>query len=362
MKKVFLTALACVVTSMLFAKVVSVVVTPEDAQVMQNRKIVAPAQPGVYSITVSIVDLVFSVQADGYDAQQFVVNLKSPQQMRIDLQPNRKQVSVIADPIDATIYVDGKEVGTGVADFTIHKGERKNVRCILDGYDTYNKQISFDDQKDIKMSYNLTLQQNRKTVNVLVDATSVEFFVNGLPVAKGKNSASFDVYKGKKTELVVRAEGYKEFLRIISFDEDVTSYNLTQELAVDEAYAASEPGADLANKTTYFMIKKGRSKEDVFNRLKYEISEKFETLEINDNVSGWYRTIWNTEEIEGKYIRTRIELKEVPDNGDGQVKIKFLMQSQVAFKEHAKDEDYHAWDRVLKKYADLAKTMRYLAE
>ena len=39
------------------------------------------------------------------------------------------------------------------------------------------------------------------------------------------------------------------------------------------------------------------------------------------------------------------------DNGDGQLKYKMLLQSQVSYKTDApKDEDFHNWDRVLKKY------------
>ena len=132
-------------------------------------------------------------------------------------------------------------------------------------------------------------------------------------------------------------------------------------MSVDQAYTASEPGAAIANKRTEFMIKGGMNREQAIQRMKYYISEVFETLEINDNVSGWYRTIWNEEEYKGRgTIRSRVEIKEVPDNGDGKLKYKFLLQSQISTISDPKDEDYHDWDRVLKKYVKLVTDIRSL--
>ena len=149
----------------------------------------------------------------------------------------------------------------------------------------------------------------------------------------------------------------------MKFSENVSSYNLTQDMSIDEAYTSSEPGADIANKRTEFMVRSGMTREDAIKRMKYYVGEIFETYEVNDNYAGWYRTVWNVEQYPGgQYIRTRVEIKEVPDNGDGQLKFKFLLQSQITTKEHAKDEDFHNWDRVLKKYAKLATDLRHIVE
>lgn len=360
MKKIISLVCVCLCATLLQAINVSVVVSPKDAVVMQKGKIIAPAAEGVYSITVSIVDLVFTAQADGYDPQQFVINLKSPKQMQINLKPNRKQVSITTDPANATIFVDGKESGQGVVDFNIHRGETKTIKCVCDGYDNFIKQIGFNDQEDLKMSYNIPMIQNRREINVLVDAPSAEFYYNGKLVGKGSNSVTFPIYKGKDAEMVIRAEGFLEYSRILHFAENITSYNLTSDMSIDQAYAASDPGTDLANKRTEFMINGNMTRDQAIQRMKYYISEAFETLEVNDNVAGWYRTMWNTEQYPVGLIRTRVELKEIPDNGDGKLKYKFLLQSQITSKSHPRDEDYHDWDRVLKKYVKLATDIRSL--
>lgn len=344
----------------IFAKNVQVSVTPTNATVIQKGKVIQPVTPGLYSITIVMVEQAFTVQADGYDTEQFIVNLKTPGAIQINLTPNRKDVSIISNPSTADIYVDGRLMGQSPVNFTINKGESRSIILSADGYERYTKTIHFTDQADTQMSYNIEMVQNRKDINVTVDAPSVEFIVDGIQVAKGKNDATFQVYKNRAVQLVIRAEGYLEYTRLINFNDEI-SPNLTKDLAVDQAYTASEPGTDQANKPFQVMIKKSMSRDDAIQRMKYYISELFETLEINDNVAGWYRTAWNVEQYPDKIIRSRIELKEVPDNGDGQLKYKMLLQSQISYKTSgAKDEDFHAWDRVLKKYVKLLTDIRYL--
>lgn len=364
MKKILILAIMLVCSStLLSAKKISVTIFPESATILQKGKVVQPVTPGVYSINIGMLESVFTAQADGYDTQSFIVGLKSPATMQIKLKPNRKQVSFSAQPNTATIYVDGRELGKGVVDFSINKNEVKTVKVVQDGYHTHITRIGFNDQQDTKMAYNVSLSPSRKEVNILVDAPAAEFFLNGVMVAKGKNTATITLYDGMESQLVIRAEGFLEYSRIMKFSENVSSYNLTQEMTVDEAYVASEPGADIANKRTEFTAKNSMTREDAIKRMKYYIGEVFETYEVNDNYSGWYRTIWNVEAFPGgKYIRTRVEVKEIPDNGDNQLKFKFLIQSQITTREHAKDEDYKDWDRVLKKYANLARDLRHIVE
>lgn len=364
MKKILLLAMAMMCTFALCAKTVSVVVTPTTATIYQKGKAIVPVSPGVYNLPVNILaKTVYTIQAEGYDSEQFVVDRKSPSQIQIDLKPNKKEVNISTDPDNARIYVDGKESGQGHVTFPIRKGETIQIKAVADGYDNYTKLVGFNDQSDVVMSYNLNMVQNSRIINVLVDAPSAEFYADGLLVAKGKNSAAIPLKKGKQTELIVRAEGFLEYSQYISFSESASSLNLTQRLSEDKAYTASQPGADVANKRMEFMVKKKMSRENAIQRMKYYISELFETLEINDNVSGWYRTAWNVEEYPDKFIRSRVEIKEIPDNGDGQLKFKFLLQSQVAPKKnYLRDEDYKDWDRVLKKYAKLVMDVRNLVE
>ena len=351
-KSLFLfAALLCACT--ISAKTVRITISPSSAVVFQQKgKQIQPTTPGVFDVTCSIVDLAFTAQADGYDPESFVVNLKSPKTMKIELKLNRKHVSLTSDPKDATIYVEGREAGQGQVEFDIFKGESKTIKLVADEYDTYIKRINFNDQPNERMDYNIEMIRNTRTINVIVDAPSAEFFADGIMVTKGKNSATFQLHKNKPTQLIVRAEGYIEYTKMVYFEQEGNAINLTSELSIDKAYTASEPGAAIANKRTEVMVKKKMSRDDAIQRMKYYISELFESLEINDNVAGWYRTVWNVEEYPDKTIRSRYEIKEMPDNGDGKLKFKLLLQSQVSYT-GTKDEDFRDWDRVLKKYAKL---------
>ncbi|MBR4962844.1 MAG: hypothetical protein IKY54_02965, partial [Muribaculaceae bacterium] len=98
MKKLLFVGLMLLCSTLLLsAKNISVTVSPENAIVTEKGKVVQPVSPGVYSLSIGLFEAVYAVQADGYDPQHFVLNLKSPSTMRVDLKPNRKQVSFAAE-------------------------------------------------------------------------------------------------------------------------------------------------------------------------------------------------------------------------------------------------------------------------
>jgi hypothetical protein len=303
------------------------------------------------------VDLAFTVKADGYDSESFVINLKSPKTMQIKLKPNVKHVAVTADPKEAVIYVDGSEAGQGQAAFDIFKGESKTIKLVADEYDTYLKRINFNDPSGINntMTYNVEMVRNTRSVPIRVDSPA-KFYVDGVVVADGQKEASIKLLKERPVRLNIVAEGYIEYSKLIYFDDDIPT-NMTSKLEVDKGYTASEPTADLANKPFIITVKKGMTRDDAIQRMKYFISEAFETLEVNDNVAGWYRTAWETEVFESELymVRTRVEIKEKPENGDGSLQFKILLQSQIAKgkTKGATDEDYKPWERFLKKYRSM---------
>ncbi len=363
MKKFLLFIFVIFLSQSSYAKNISLTVFPENAVVIQNGKVLPAVSNGTYSIEIILAPKTLVIQADGYESQTATLNLNSPRAMKVELSLNRKDVSITSIPSNASIFVDGIEMGEGIANFTIKKGESKQIRITEKGFDTYVGSINFYDQYDKKMSYNIDLKRNEREANILVDAPAAEFYADGKLIGKGKNSASITLYKGQDVELVVRAEGYLEFSRILKFEESISSYNLTQDMAIDESYVASEPGTDLANTRTEFTVKKGLTRDEAIRRIKYYVGELFQTYEVNDNFSGWYRTVWNVETFPGNiYVRSRVEIKEIPDNGDGQVKFKFLLESQITNIKDATDEHYRPWKRVLKKYAKLAQDVRYKVE
>ena len=357
----FMAAMLCALS--LSAKAVQITVEPSDATMyQQNGKAVQPVSQGVYSITCSIVDLAFTVKADGYDSESFVVNLKSPKTMEIKLKPNRKHVAVTADPKEAVIYVDGREAGQGQVEFDIHKGESKTIKLMADEYDTYLKRINFSDPSGAnnKMTYNVEMVRNTRNVNIHVDSPA-KFYVDGVVVSEGQKEASIKLLKEKPVRLNIVADGYLEYSNLVYFDDDIPT-NMTSKLEVDEGYVASDPITENANKKFVITVKKGMSREDAIQRMKYFISEQFESLQINDNIAGWYRTAWTQKAFKGYVVRTRVEIKERPDNGDGKLQYNMMVQSQIAYKKDPTDQDYTDWKRILKDYSTILSDIKYQVE
>ena len=205
------------------------------------------------------------------------------------------------------------------------------------------------------MEYNVEMVRNTRSALIRVDSPA-KFYVDGVVVAEGQKEASIKLLKDRPVRLNIVAEGYIEYSKLIYFDDEIPT-NMTSKLEVDKGYAASEPTADQANKPFIITVKKGMTRDEAIQRMKYFISEAFETLEVNDNVAGWYRTAWEIEvfKSENYMVRSRVEIKEKPENGDGSLQFKILLQSQIAKgkTEGAKDEDYKPWERFLKKYSTM---------
>lgn len=142
------------------AKTVSVSVTPENAKVYQNGKILSPVSNGLYQITVSGGNISLAILAEGYDNERLVINSKSRKKIDIDLKPNRKHIIVSTEPNYATIYINGRETGKGKADLYIFKNEKKTIKIVADGYDTYSKQFDFNDFNLQQESVHVTLESN----------------------------------------------------------------------------------------------------------------------------------------------------------------------------------------------------------
>ena len=227
-------------------------------------------------------------------------------------------------------------------------------------HDTYLKRINFSDFDQRNVEYNVEMVRNTRTVNIRVDAPA-KFYVDGVVVSEGQKEASIKLLKERPVRLNIVADGYLEYSELVYFNDDIPT-NMTSKLEVDEGYVASDPITDQANKKFVITVKKGMSREDAIQRMKYYISEKFETLEINDNIAGWYRTAWTTRAYKGYIVRTRVEIKERPDNGDGKLQYNMMVQSQIAYKEEPSDHDFSDWKRILKDYSTILSDIKYQVE
>ena len=187
------------------------------------------------------------------------------------------------------------------------------------------------------------LIKNVKTINVIPDDASI--MVAGVEVATG----TYNLNMGKQDYVVLRlrASGYiDKIVRVYKSDRSKT---LTYKLLEDEAWISSESSSDLANKSMTVVVREGMDAAEVWKRILYYTSELFPNMEISDKDAGWIRSAWELQSFAFSTVRTRIEIKEVPGQGD--LRYKVTLHSEYANKECGlNDQCFKKWDRVVKKY------------
>ena len=194
-----------------------------------------------------------------------------------------------------------------------------------------------------------------KTINVIPDNASI--MVAGVEVATG----TYTLNIGKQDYVVLRlsAPGYiDKTVRVYKADKSKT---LTFTLQEDEAWSASETSSDLANKPMTVIVKEGMDANEVWKRIIYYTTDLFPNMEISDKDAGWIRSSWELQTFPYSTIRTRIEIKEVPGQGD--LRYKVTLRSEYANNDCGLNEQcFKQWERVLKKYKqaieDLVNALR----
>ena len=267
--------------------------------------------------------------------------------------------TIYVTPSTATISHNGSVVGTGSYTTTLTDGYYSTFNLSADGYESQTATISYS---DYKTSYNYTLVPNRRTISVSVTPNTADIRKSGSVVGTG--NYQFTLSKGYYQELNLSAPNYLSKTVRIDYSDNQSSYNFS--LEEDQAMLVSVSGADIANKWMRIAVRKDMSREQALKSLKYYITDKFETLEVNDNMAGWVRTAWTITKFNSGTVRTRLEIKEVPDDGSG-LSFKFFIASQYAElncgpnkvdigkirNELPNEECFKEWDRILKIYVKL---------
>ena len=95
----------------------------------------------------------------------------------------------------------------------------------------------------------------------------------------------------------------------------------------------------------------------------YYITNNFRNLDVNNYEAGWIRTKWNIDKFQSMQVRTRIELKQAPSDGDGLLKFDLLIESQTASPDAEPiDQNFRDYNFLLKKYTKVAEDIRKSVE
>ena len=190
-----------------------------------------------------------------------------------------------------------------------------------------------------------------KTVNVIPD--NARIFIGGTEVGRG----TYDLTIGRQDFVILRmsAPGYIDKVVQINKSDKAKSYSFI--LEADDSWDASEVNSDLANKSMTIKIEKNISKDEIWLRLNYYISEAFPDMQINDKSVGWIRTAWAIQSCNYVTVRTRMEVKEVP--GMDVLTYKVRIESEYAERTCGLDDQcFKKWDRILKRYNQAVKDLQ----
>ncbi len=171
--------------------------------------------------------------------------------------------------------------------------------------------------------------------------------VDGDRVAQGIYSFSMD--RDHFLEADVSRQGYfSSMVRINGTDKPGI---VTVTLIEDDAWIASAPASDIANKNIRFRATSNKDDDEIWYTLIRYASDFFGDYTVNDKGAGWAKSTWVYRTFSKIKVRSRLEIKRNP--GDKKEFTIYLASEYTTKKDCSDDECFKPWDRVLKTYVEL---------
>lgn len=370
LKRFFLLLTAVLCYAVTFAKSVQITVQPaaaqNTAQVFERGDVISGSN-GVFRVEIGLFqEKTLTVKADGFDQETVFISYKhKADNYEVTLKPNRKTVKVSTNVPTAQIYVDGiPEGGNGAAEFKIYKGATRKVKVVADGYDTYSTTVSFTQSPALVFPVECNLTTNRKDIPIYTsndEYAGAEVFVNGISkvVLSKTQPVIIQVGRDEDSKVIVRKERYYDYSKTLTFEGNENSIKIDN-LEEDESFTGSIGEEDglmvTANKRQIMVVRNPKlTKEQVYAMMGQVLHEYFEDgFEQENYIIGYFRTQWYSKTFAraNKTVRTRVEIRQRPDDGTG-LSFMFTLQSEVHPADSKRDDDYKKWNRIISEFKDL---------
>ncbi len=186
-------------------------------------------------------------------------------------------------------------------------------------------------------------------VKITTSPQSARIYVNG--VSMGAGQLVVTVPSNECVTVQIVEEGFIQETRTYCKKRGVSPPPKTDyfQLQPDESYTSSLQ-SDIANNEIVLNVKSDRTKAEAWRIIVTTILSKFDVLENNDEKLGYLRTSWVGATFKANTVRMRVIVKQSSEDPLS-YKIKFVSEnsgrSGTAF---SADEQYRAFDRILKKY------------
>lgn len=193
-------------------------------------------------------------------------------------------------------------------------------------------------------------------VNITTTPQSAKIYVNG--VSMGAGQLVVTVPSKECVTVEIREEGYIPEVRTYCKKRGVSPPPKSDyfQLQPDESYTSSIQ-SDIANNEILLNVKTGRTKEEAWKTIVSTVLGRFDILENNDEKSGYLRTSWIGQTFKTNTVRMRVIIK-LSSEDPLAYKIKFISEySGRAGTPFNADEQFHPFNRILKKYDGFLEEM-----
>lgn len=263
-----------------------------------------------------------------------------------------KSVTVSCPPTGAKIKVDGDYAGNQEATFKMKLIGWKNVTVSAPKYLTQSFTVRPHSSNITEVCLKPDPKYAERNYTIKTNPEDASITINGNSVGQGSYSFSMDSDHYLVAE--VSRQGY--YSRTVRVDGDDSPGVITVNLEQDDAWFASAPASDIANKNIRFRATSNKDDDEIWYTLIRYASDYFGDFTVNDKGAGWAKSTWVTRTFKNIKVRSRLEIKRNP--GDKKEFSIYLSSEYTNRKDCNDDECFKMWDRVLKTYVELPSALK----
>jgi len=191
-----------------------------------------------------------------------------------------------------------------------------------------------------------------QTVQISASEADAKIIVDGQILGTG--NAKIKVPKNSCVNVKVQKSGYLRYEQTFCNKKGMAEPPKKQffDMKKDDAEEASIK-TDQANIDFSIEINKSQDVSEVWKRANQIVTDYFDAIEVADKETSYLRTSWSIQSFQQNTIRTRLIIK-LSKSEPLTYKVKLVSEFSGAPLTSVKaDEQFHDWDRVLRKYQNV---------
>ena len=197
-----------------------------------------------------------------------------------------------------------------------------------------------------------TLALKAQTVEVSASEPDAKIIVDGQSLGTG--SLKIKVPKNSCVNVKIHKSGFLRYEQTYCNKKGMTEPPKKQffDMKKDDAEEASIK-TDQANIDFSIEVNKKLDINDVWKRANQIVTDYFDAIEVADKETSYLRTAWSIQSFAQNTIRTRLIIK-LSKSDPLTYKVKLVSEySGMPLTSVKADEQFHDWDRLLRKYQNI---------